>query len=240
MSYALARYRSPAPRSGMGGSAEWFGGGSSDSEEQVRCINKANNSSQVRAIEGEISRLRQSWNPTGYFRPADILGVVAKIKDAAATAGAALAKAPLSTGDAEAMKREAFRDAEAKIAGEGMFYEDGARSAAQAGKGAVYAPAFKRWVLGSMQQIANVYVTATVLHCRQTWVERYLDEGYKAISKLGGYVAGILGVAGDVIKNAAGLIPKGFGLLAFILEYAPYAAAGLGAWFVYSNFIREK
>lgn len=233
MSYSLARYRAPARRYPMAGIAEWFGGGSQDSAEQVRCLNKANSSTQVRAIEGEISRLRREWNPTGFYLPSDIRGVIAKLKEAAAEAGDALKQAPMSTGDARSIKDEAFERAAKQIRDKAAIYEDAIAESARAGKEAVYAPSFKKYVLDSMQEIANVYITATVLHCRQTWVEKWLNKGYSTIAQIGAYVAKIVGYVGNLAK-------AGFDWIAFILKYAPYAAAGAGAWFVYSNFIKEK
>ena len=240
MTYALARYRAPARPRSMGGIAEWFGGGSDDSAEQVRCINKANSSRQVQAIESQIRTLRSTWNPTGFYRPADIAMVVDKIRDAAAEAGKALAAAPLSTRDAESLKREEFRDADRKIVTPSKFYLDAVAKARSTGADAISAPGFKEYVLKAMQSIANVYVAATVLHCRQTWVEKYLDKAYRAIVSLGGVVAGVLGVAGDLTKNLLNLGRAGFDFIVWLTKYAPYIGVGVGGWFVYKNFIREK
>lgn len=208
-------------------------------EGEIGCLNKANASPQVIAIESVISNLAKNWHPTGYFRPADIQQVLDMLADEAAQAGAALAAAPLSTGDAESVKRQSFEDMLRRYKDRSQAYVKAISDARASGATAVNAPAFKSFVLGAMQSIADAYVTATVLHCRTTWIERWLDRAYRGMAAIGAVVAKIGGVVLKVGEAAVNAIDTAGSIAATIIRFAPWAALGLGAYMAY-GFIKKR
>lgn len=206
-----------------------FGGG------EIECINKANATPQVVGIESIIANLAKTWHPTGYFRPGDIQSVLSMLADEAAQAGAAVAAAPMSTSDAQTVKDMAFGDMLRKVTDRSKAYSQAIRDAAARGATAVNAPAFKDFVLKAMQSIADAYVTATVLECRQGWVIKWLDKGYKAMASIGGVVARIGGVVVKIGENVVNAVDTAGSMLAFIIKWSPFAALGVGGWFLYSK-----
>lgn len=239
MSYALARYR----RRDLGLGIWPFNTDTvydEDNAEQKRCVDKANAAPQVTKMEGEVRRLRSDWNPTGIYRPTEIRSIITLLKDAAAVAGAALKNAPMSTRDAEQVKDDAFETALTKIADRGKVYEAAIVNAKNTSSTAISAPGFKKYVLDAMQSIVWVYVAAAFLHCRQSWLESVLDKGFRAMAALGGAIAKFLGVAADFAGKIIDAGDDALDFLKAIIKWAPYAALGVGGYFVYDRFIRDR
>lgn len=200
--------------------------------DEKACLDKANGTPQVRAIDDQVTSLGRNWKPTGYFRPADIAALLAMMATEAAAAGDALAKAPRSTSDASTVIAMAFDDLKRRYQERSFVYQNALAAAQQQGANVIDAPGLKDWVIDSMRAISDAYVTATVLACRQSWIEAWLDRAYKAMVAIGAVAMRIIGVAiqvGDkVIDAATGL--------ASLIKYIPYAAVALGAWWLYGEF----
>jgi hypothetical protein len=206
---------------------------------EIDCLNRANNSPQVKAIDAEISHLNIHWRPSGYYRPEDILSVLGVLGAEAEAAGAAIAAAPDSTRDALQVKREAFNDLLTKYKDKSRVYEQAYAAARSAGAKAINAPAFKEFVIRSMRAISDGYVTAAVLHCQQSWAEAVLDRGYRGVAKIGEVAVGIVGVVvavGEKIVDAATGAAK---LVGFIVKWGPYAAAFVGGFALYTYGARH-
>lgn len=193
----------------------------------MACLQRANDARQVKAIEAEISRLNTTWNPTGYYRPADVRLVINTLATAAEQAGAVLAGAPLSTATARNDKNSAVEDVRSKFGDQARYYEQSIAAATKSGVNVIDAPNLKRWVISSMQSIANVYVTASVLHCRQSWLESVLDKAYKAMAGVGSVVYRIVGVAVKVGEAVIEAVETSVGIAAVVIKYAPYGFAAL-------------
>src|SRR5512147_119243 len=84
-------------------------GATVDYDLAVACLDRANNSSQVRAIDAEISSLNTSWNPTGFFTATSIASVLDKLATEIQNASAALQGAPDSTSSASSDRDSANR-----------------------------------------------------------------------------------------------------------------------------------
>lgn len=207
--------------------------------EQIACLNKANASSQVSGIDAIINNLAKNWNPTNYFRPSDIQQVLDMLANEAAQAGAAVAAAPLSTSDAQSAKSQAFEDMLRKYKDRSQAYVKALADARAAGLTAINAPAFKSFVISAMQSISDAYVTATVLQCRQSWAEKWLDKAYRAMASIGAVVAKIGGVVLKVGEAAVNAIDTAGSIAAAIIKFAPWAALGLGAYMAY-GFIKKR
>lgn len=207
--------------------------------DQMACLNKANASPQVSGIDAIISNLAKNWNPTGYFRPVEIQSVLDMFADEAAAAGAAVAGAPSSTSDAASAKAQAFEDMLRKYKDRSQAYVQAIAQARAKGATVINAPAFKSFVLSAMQSISDAYVTATVLSCRQTWIEKWLDRAYRGMAAIGAVAFRLLGVAYKVGEGVVDAIDTAGSLAAKIIKYAPYAAAGIGAYLLYS-FVKKR
>jgi hypothetical protein len=219
--------------------AEWLQPQPGQQSDELACLNKANASEQVRAIDAIVTNLARNWKPTGYFRPADVQSLITMFSDLAADAGAALAAAPLSTRDAESMKREAFEDVARKFVDQSQAYKRAISEAKAKGSNVINAPGLKEWVLRSMRSISDAYVTATVLHCRQTWIVKWLDRAHRGMAAIGEVVWRIGGVAANLAINVVDAAGTAFDLAGKVIKYAPYAAAGIGAYMLYT-FIRKR
>ena len=108
-----------------------------------------------------------------------------------------------------------------------------AAAQARATGSAVNAPAFKDFVIKAMRSISDAYVTATVLQCRQSWVEKWLTKAYNAMASIGAVVAKIGGVVLKVGQAAINAIDTAGSIAAAIIKFAPWAALGLGGYLLY-------
>lgn len=207
---------------------------------QMACLNKANSSPQVVAIDNLIANLTRTWNPTGYFRPADVQSLLDVLATEAEAAGAALAAAPLSTGDAAESKAQAFDDMLRRYKDRSQAYVKALADAKASGATAINAPALKDWVISSMRSISDAYVTATVLQCRQSWAEKWLDRAYRGMAAIGAVAARILGVVITIGENVVDAVDNAGKILAVVIKYAPYAAVGIGGYFLYKLYKKRR
>lgn len=202
--------------------------------DQMKCLNRANASPQVAGIDAIINNLAKNWNPTGYYRLSEVQALLDKFATEAEEAGRALASAPLSTGDARESKAQAFEDIGRKYLDQSQAYKRAIAEAKSSGRDVINAPGLKTWVLRSMQSLSDAYVTATVLHCRQSWIEKWLDRGYRGMASIGEVAFRILGVAGNLAVNVVKAAESAVGIAGVIIRYAPFAAAGIGAYLLYN------
>lgn len=227
--------RSARPRS-MGGIWDSAMNAIGMPSEEKACLDKANASAQVQAIDAQVESLARSWKPTGYYRPADIAKLLDTLATEAEAAGAALAGAPRSTSDAEAMIGQAFADLKRRYQEKAFVYQKALAQAQASGANVIDGPGVKNWVIASMRAISDAYVTATVLACRQSWVEAFLDRAYRAMVSIGSVAARVIGVVvkvGDTVLKAAD----------DILDLYPiikWGALGVGALFVFQAVRRLR
>jgi hypothetical protein len=205
----------------------------------VDCLNKANASPQVVGIDAIITNLEKNWNPTGYYTIADVQTLIDLFADQTAAAGDAVAKAPNSVADAQSIKKDAFDGMLRNYTDRSQAYKKAIADAKSSGADAINAPALKDWVIASMRSISDAYVAAAVLQCMQGWLQSALDMGYSALGAIGGVVAGILGVAANLVKKSAKALDTAAGMLGFVIEYAPYAALGFAGFMLY-RFLKER
>lgn len=200
---------------------------------ETACLARANATPQVKKIDGVVDDLTKNWNPTGYYLAADILRVLDLLDNELVASGVAITGAPSSTSDSAAVKTAAISDGK-RIVRDGATPYRAAAVAAQASGAAVNAPGFKHYCLMSLNAISQVYVTATVLQCRQTWLEKWLDRAYQVVVFIGNVLAKIGGVivaAGQAVVDAA---EAGVGAIKTLIKILPYIAIGLVAWVGYA------
>lgn len=200
---------------------------------QMSCLDKANASTQVAGIDSIIANLAKTWNPTGFYRPGDIQTLLDMFETEAAKAGAAVAAAPNSTSDAAQVKAQAFDDMLRKYKDRSQAYVAAIADARARGATVISAPALKSWVIAAMQSISDAYVAATVLQCRQTWLEKWLDRGYQAMVAIGAVAAKILGVVVKVGESVVAAVDTAGDIAAFVIKYSPYIGGALGMYLLY-------
>jgi hypothetical protein len=144
----------------------------------------------------------------------------------------------MSTGDAQSRKNQAIEDVHERFGDPARTYRRAIADSKASGK-AINAPGLKKWVVSSMQSISNAYVTATVLHCRQSWIVKWLERAYQGIVAIGAVVAKIIGVAAKFAGDVADGAKAAFDIVGAIIKYAPYAGAGLGAYMLYA-FVKNR
>jgi len=202
--------------------------------QETTCINQANNSSTVKAIDAQIDQLLTGWRPTGYYKVADVQQLLDAIETEAQAAGVALKNAPRSTSDAEDQIAQAFDDLMRKWQSPAQNYRVAVAGAQKSGL-AIDAPGLKDWVINSMRAISDAYVVVTVMECMQTWVEKWLSRAYNAMVAIGAVARKIIGVVikiGEEVYHAA---EKTGDFLKFLVTYGPYAALGVGAWVLFKK-----
>lgn len=197
-----------------------------DQQEEMACLNKANASGRVAEIDAKTDDLSKNWRPTGFYTPAEMTSLVSAIVAYSTEAAVPLATAPRSTSDAE----QQIRQAQAYLARNierSKMYQGAVATAKRDGSAAIDAPGFRDWVINSLVNISQAFVTVAVLQCRTSWLDRAAAIA-KAISDLAKRVAGVVLKAGETLVKVADRSLD-------IVQYVPYIAAGVGLWFVFSK-----
>jgi hypothetical protein len=207
--------------------------------DQMACLNKANNSLQVVAMDKVISDLNTGWRPTGYYAPDDLQAVIAVLEDSAEKVGKAIAAAPIPwfSPDAESMKREAFNDILAKWRDRGAYFKQELAKARAAGAKVINAPGAKDWVISSMRAMSDGYTTAAMLSCQTSSFQSIVEGGYRVMAKIGEVVWGVGSTVVNVAEGVWDASKDAFRVVGFLLKFLPYAAIGLGGYlaFVYGR-----
>lgn len=159
--------------------------------QEVRCINEANASPQIAQIDAQTLDLAKNWQPTGFYTPSEMEGMINQITQASATARFALTTASYSTSDAGTMinQAKAYLDRNDDRA---QVYRDGVSRAKSTGTAVINAPGFKDWILKSLVNISQAYVTVYALDCRTTWLDTVGNVAAAIVSgakRIGGVVA---------------------------------------------------
>ncbi len=227
MSYhsALQRYG----RSPMGGYLEDLVA-DLERKTEVECVNKANMSSAVVAIDNQVSNLARTWNPTGFYTAADVNKLYATINTAVAQARIPLATAPHTTSDADTVIRQAGSDLDRALA-KGQVFVNAMAAAQKAGISTIDAPGMKMWVLQSLNAVSSAYVTVAALQCRQTWLDT-------AAGWIASAVAAVRAVVGVVIKagqTALKVVESTIDVTGVVAKYLPWLALAVGSYFVYTK-----
>lgn len=216
---------------------------SGDLDQQVlACLNKANASAEVTTIDNTVYSLAKNWHPTGYFRPAEVQQMLTLLRDAAADAGNALKSVGTGMLDIEqtrSLKRQAFEDMLRAVVDRSKAYEKSIADARSANLNVINAPAFKDFVIKAMRSISDAYVTASVIDCIAGGLLRLLNRGYKMMVGIGAFAAKMVGVVLKVGEAAIDAVDTAGSIIAKIIKYAPYAAAGIGAYLLY-NLVVSK
>lgn len=194
-----------------------------DNAEQLECLNQANESSAVKAIDAQIARLATTWQPTGLYTGADITKMMNTIDDATKKARAVLVDLPANSyGIANARNYLDINDA--RIA----TYR---KAVATSGGLKIPAPNFKKDVLKSLVNVSQAYVTADVIRCRLTWGQQALAIINHAVD----VAKSIVGTVLEFAEKAAAAVTAPFSIIGWLGKY-PYVPVGIAAVILYKRF----
>jgi hypothetical protein len=212
--------------------------------DQVACLNKANNSPQVLAMDKTISDLNTGWRPTGYYTPDDLQSVIAVLEDAADKVGKVIAAAPIPwfSPDAENMKRQAFEDILSKWRDRSRYFKEQLAQARTAGSRAINAPGVKDWVISSMRAMSDGYTTAAMLSCQTSTFQSIVEGGARIMAKIGEVVWGLGSAVVNVAEGVWDASKDAFRFVRFAAKALPFAIVGLGGIlaFVYGRGVYRR
>lgn len=213
----------------LGDLVDWAA--SLETKAELNCLNQANASPSVAAIDAKTEDLARNWKPTGFYKPSEVQSILTSLLVANTQARAVLGTAPLSTGDAQTMIKQAhaYLDRNQERA---KIYQTALANAASSGTTVIDAPGLKDWVLKSMVNISQAYVTAAVLSCRSTWLDTAANV-ITGIWNTAKRVVGIIIKAGDTLLKVA---DDAFDLY----PYIKWGAIGLGAYLIYDRIIKRR
>lgn len=223
-------FRSTMRPTGLGGwledlknSLEGHPNGSDDPAIQV-CLAQAN--ANTAAMDAKTADLIRNWNPGDYFTPTDIRKGVS----------ATMALVMQAQNDLEQVAAQ-WNSSQSDLQGamgilsdrgrDSLAFLEGAATADASGAELVEAPGFKRWVTGTMTDVSNAAVAASVVACGiptwlsmlQVWQSGFdaainiLKTIYKIAKQVGQTVVDVaddLGMFYDILK---------WGALAGVLYY---------------------
>lgn len=195
--------------------------------EELACLNQANNSAAVKGLEARIASLNASWNPTGFYTPDEMTRIVSETLKIATSANNILRSAPLSTGDALNVMNQAIGDVQKKTM-QSLNYSAAVGDAQAKGIKAINAPGLKEWVLSTMRAAAHSIVTAGVLQCNMTWLASAIIAFQKVFDAVAAVVVRIAGVVvklGEVALNVIEEVPDLASKLLFVAKWGVIAFA---------------
>jgi hypothetical protein len=197
---------------------------------ELECLNKANMSPAVAALDAQVSNLAKTWNPTGFYTAADVNKLYATINTAVSQARIPLATAPFTTSDADMVIKQAGHDLDRALA-KGQVFVNAMAAAQKAGISTIDAPGMKMWVLYSLNAVSSAYVTVAALQCRSTWLDT-------AAGWIASAVAAVRAVVGVVIKagqTALKVVESTIDVTGAVSKYLPWVALAIGSYFVYTK-----
>lgn len=200
---------------------------SAENAEQMRCLDQANNSSQVKAIDAKIEDLARTWNPTGVYTSPDVVKLYTALESATDQARAALASAPLSTGDA----KEVIGNAVAYLDNNDRRIAAYKAAVATSGGAKIPAPDLKRELLKSLVNVSHAYTTVAVLACRTTW----LDRAYAVIDRVIQIAKSVVGTIVQIGEKVAKAIIAPLDIIGWLGRH-PYVPVGIAAIILFKRF----
>lgn len=205
------------------------------------CLDRANNSPQVKSIDVIVDNLSKNWRPIGYYKPEEIQQAFDMLATAVAESSAALAAAPDSTSDAASQKAQIAKDVARVFTDVRAAYMRAVAKSKAAGM-PVNAPDFKNTAIKVLLTVSQSYVLASVLECRQTALLKWLQRAYDAVSTIAAFLlrmAKLAAAAIEAVANDLYNVAKGaFSFAAWLVKYGPYII-GAGGLYVGYVWIRK-
>lgn len=208
--------------------ARWFGmTGPSPTNE---CLASANASTA--ALDQKISDLNKNWNPTGFYSPTQITGLVTNIQGMLRQASSTIdqqLEEPTAEGD-----RQALALSKADIArkmNESLVFVRAAHEASTRGITAIDSPGFKRFIVNAMLVGSSAITGAAFVSCMRPWFVSALSVFqiyFDTVWTLARAVVGIAVALGQQVLE----IPD---TLSTLWRYAKWTALIVGGYYAYTE-----
>lgn len=195
--------------------------------EQVKCLQAANSSAQVKALEAQIANLVATWHPKETVSASELERVASELESASANAKATVRAAAETTSDAASIKRQTIADLESYVDERARAY----RAALSTGATIVRVADLKRSVAKALTHVVNAYVARAALDCRMT----ALDNAKYVVDRL---ISAVKSVVGRVIDIADKVVTAAMAPLSIVgwLGKYPYVPIGIAAVLLWKKF----
>jgi hypothetical protein len=190
-------------------------------DQQMRCIEKANNSTLAKQIAARISDLNINWKPTGIYTKDQINKLMYELQLVTDEARASLLTVPQNSyglGNA----RSYLDNNDARV----TKYRT---MAARGGK--ISAPLLKKEYVKSLDNVWHAFVTTAAVDCALTSGQRMKQSIDRAVDAARSVLGTIADVAGAALNAAKGT----FNLIGWLGKY-PYVPIGLVAFVAYMKY----
>ncbi len=192
--------------------------------EQLRCLEAANSSAQVKNFEAKIANLLATWNPLPTVSRSELARVADELESASNNAKAEVRAAPESTSDAASVKRQALSDLELYVDERVRAY----RAALAAGATIVKVPDLKKNVAKALTHVMNAYVARSVLDCRMS----ALDRAAYVVDRLIGAVKSVVGRIIEITDKVVTAATAPLNVIGWLGKY-PVIPVGIAAVILY-------
>lgn len=200
--------------------------------EESQCLDQAN--AAVAPLDARTSDLAKNWNPTGFYKPDEIRGLVKSTLQVTQQAYDALTKAaaePNASGDS--ISRAA--DDLGRAGQRSLDYLQAATDAEKQGIPLVNAPGFKRWITDTMGSASSAMVTAAVVGCITPWWVGALTTFMQAVDVLyqqAKQTVGAVLAIGQTALKIANDLPE-------LYDIIKWGAVAFGAYWLWSNYLKK-
>lgn len=197
------------------------------------CLAQANVT--MAPFDAKIDDIAKTWNPTGFYSPADLRSLVAATLKVVQQGQAAVDQARAEPNAAQASTMRATNDL-ARAGQRSLDYLAAANAADGQGLRVINAPGLKRWVTDTLGAASSAMVTAAVIGCQTPWWVTALvgfQFAFDTLYNLSKTVVGVVLAVGETALRVAGDLPE----LYDILKYAALAAGGYWVW---TTYLKER
>ena len=194
---------------------------------------------QTPDADAKIENLAKTWNPTGFYTPAQIRTLVGSVLTANRGAWDQVELAMSNTIETQMdILRQQVRDL-SRVGQQALNYLQAAKEAEAQGA-SVAAPELKMWVLFSLntgtQATQVAYVAMCVRPGALALMRMVLGSWAAAVGTVVDVAKKIAGVAVDLVKRTVKAVEGTFDLLGWLMKWGPPATIGLAVlWIVTSS-----
>jgi len=241
---ALRRYGARRPQAAMGGT--WYEdaafailgvpgaayvAGKIGEIQNAGCLQTADAQANIRAIDARITALSKDWQPSGYYTPDDMGLIIATTILPASIVMNQLALAPHTTSDSADTIAQFSSNIRLRL-DQSQAFNQAVIAARAAGADVIDAPGLRRWVIGTMMDMAAAMAATYVLYCNLTM----LDTLANWLRKLEDLLRSLKDAAVDALKTIYHL-PDTIGTM---ITFAKWGLVVTAAYLVYNEIEKRR